>query len=351
MKRLTRKARRRKIRICKKRARRAKKKRRKLRKASLELQDYFQLKAPEIFTLSETNSREKLLHFIGRFRKACAVKKRWIFIDFSMTRRMLADGTLLFFAELSRLRQVTKSFRLRFRCNRPRNTKVAQVLQQVGIFKLLGYRKSIQTTFPDVIHWRSASGSEVNGEKYEPVLGHYDGLIADALRKKLFGGVTEAMTNCRHHAYLDIRPDGLNINLEKEPKEWWMFTQEKDERLTVVFCDLGIGIPGSLPRKQPKLWNLVKQSFVRDLDAHAIQEAIKHSKTSTGLHYRGKGLKQLIDVVSSSEDGRVRIYSNKGCFTLKSGKEEIAQFEDNILGTLIYWSIPIGDLKDDTIKN
>lgn len=322
------------------------KRRRKLRTAAEGLRNYIQIKAPDVFTVGQEEARRKFLRFNTRLRNVSIIDGRSVCIDFSGTRKMLADGTLLFFAELSRLRRLSSRPHVRIRCIPPRDAKVAQVLKQVGIFDLLGYRKKIEPSFPDVIHWRSASGREVNGEEYDSVLGNYEGRIADALGKKFFGGVTEAMTNCHHHAYIDVRPDGLNAG--SEPKEWWMFSQEKDGSLTVVFCDLGIGIPGSLPAKKPGLWRRVKKTFGSNLDAHAIQEAITDSKTRTGKHHRGKGLKQLIDVVSSASGGRVDIFSNKGCFTLKSGRETIFQFKDSILGTLIHWTVPIEDLSDDT---
>lgn len=349
MKRLKWKARQRQICLFRKKMRRARKKRRRMLKTAATWKRYIKIKAPDVFTVWREDARRKLLRFIRRLRTNSAVDNKWMCIDFSGTQKMIADGTLIFFAELSRLRRLIAGRRVRIRCIAPRNAKVAQVLMQVGIFKLLGFRKRIEPTFADVIHWRSASGREVNGEKYDSVLGNYEGRIADALGKKFFRGLTEAMTNCHHHAYIGIRPDGLNAM--EEPREWWMFSQEKDGCLTVVFCDLGIGIPGSLPMKKPSLWQRVQATFGSNLDAHAIQEAIADSRTRTGKHHRGKGLKQLIDVVSSSSDGRVNIFSNKGCFSLKSGKEDISQYKDSIFGTLIHWSVPIGDLSDDTVKN
>ena len=126
-----------------------------------------------------------------------------------------------------------------------------------------------------------------------------------------------------------------------------MFSQEKDGWLTVVFCDLGIGIPGTLPIKKPSLWKRF-QNFGSQLDAHAIQEAIGESRTRTGLHHRGKGMKQLVDVVARMGSGQVTIFSNKGSFTLKSNTESIFQYKDNIFGTLINWRVPIRGLSDDT---
>jgi hypothetical protein len=208
---------------------------------------------------------------------------------------------------------------------------------------LVGYRRKVETTHDDVIHWRSATGHEVIGEKFDEVLGYYDGQITEVLSKNLYLGFTEAMTNCHHHAYIGTRPDGLNIAAEQ--KDWWMFSQERDGWLSVVFCDLGIGIPGTLPIKKPTLWQRI-ELFGSKLDAHAIQEAIGESRTRTGLHHRGKGLKQLVDVVAHVDQGQIGIFSNKGRFTLKSQKESISQFTDSIYGTLIYWKVPLKGVID-----
>lgn len=300
------------------------------------------LRAPNIFAISEKIVRRKLLRFIGKLREKIVLQRRSVKIDFSDTQKMVADGTLLFYAELSRLIRLKGGAEIK--CSPPINEKVAQVLKQVGIFDLVGYRRKVETTHDDVIHWRSAHGHEVIGEKFDEVLGHYDGQITEALSQKLYLGFTEAMTNCHHHAYIRVRPDGLNI--ANEPKDWWMFSQERDGWLTVVFCDLGIGIPGTLPIQKPTLWQRI-ELFGSKLDAHAIQEAIVESRTRTGLHHRGKGLKQLVDVVAHVDQGQISIFSNKGQFTLKSKKETISQFKDNIHGTLIFWKVPIKGVAND----
>jgi len=345
MKKLTPYARERQIRLARKQMCRIRKKNIERRK-SIKLRESFAiLKAPDTFTISSEEKRRNLLRFLGKLRETIVLRKQAVRIDFSATQKMITDGTLLFYAELCRLKRLGGGVKIR--CVPPRNLKVAQVLKQVGIFDLVGYRRSIETTYADVIHWRSANGHEVIGEKFDEVLGHYDGQITEALSQKLYLGFTEAMTNCHHHAYIGVRPDGLNV--AHEPKEWWMFSQERDGWLTVVFCDLGIGIPGTLPIQKPSLWQRI-QTFGGQLDAHAIQEAIIESRTRTGLHHRGKGLKQLVDVIARVGSGQVNIFSNRGCFTLKSGSESIFQFKDNIYGTLINWRVPIRGLSDDSIR-
>lgn len=345
MKKLTRYARERQIRLAWKQLCRIWKKNL-VRSKNIKFRVHFTtIKAPDTFTISLEDKRHSLLNFLEKLRKTVVLRKHSVCIDFTATQKMFADGTLLFYAELNRINRLKGSVKVR--CMPPRSHKVAQVLKQVGIFDLVGYRKKIETTHADVIHWRSAKGHEVTGEKFDDVLGHYDGQITDALSKNLYLGFTEAMTNCHHHAYIGVRPDGLNV--ANEPKEWWMFSQEKDGKLMVVFCDLGIGIPGTLPIKKPTLWQRI-QIFGSQLDAHAIQEAIGESRTRTGLHHRGKGLKQLVDVIAHLDGGQVNIFSNKGRFTLKSGSERISQFKDDIYGTLIMWQVPIGGLSDETVR-
>jgi hypothetical protein len=345
MKKLTPYARDRQCRLARKSLRRIRKKNL-IRRKRIKFREIFTvLKAPDIFTISLKNKRSSLLRFLGKLRETVIHRKHAVRIDFSATQKMFADGTLLFYAELSRINRLKGSVEVR--CLPPRNDKVAQVLKQVGIFDLVDYRKKIETTYDDVIHWRSANGHEVIGEKFDEVLGHYDGQIAEVMSKNLYLGFTEAMTNCHHHAYIGVRPDGLNV--AHEPKEWWMFSQEKDGVLTVVFCDLGIGIPGTLPIRKPSVWQRITTTFGNKLDAHAIQEAIGESRTRTGLHHRGKGLKQLVDVIAKVDGGQVNIFSNRGRFTLKSGSESILQFKDDIYGTLIHWQVPIRGFPDDSI--
>lgn len=343
MRKLTPYARKRQFRLARKRLRRIHKKKIERRKSFKLREGFAILKAPVTFTIGSVEKRRNLLRFLGKLRETIVLRKRAVRIDFVATQKMIADGTLLFYAELCRLKNLGGGVKIS--CIPPRNLKVAQVLKQVGIFDLVGYRRRIETTYADVIHWRSANGHEVVGEKFDEVLGHYDGQITEALSKNLYLGFTEAMTNCHHHAYIGVRPDGLNV--AHEPKEWWMFSQERDGWLTVVFCDLGIGIPGTLPIKKPSLWQRI-QTFGGQLDAHAIQEAIIESRTRTGLHHRGKGLKQLVDVVARMGSGQINIFSNRGCFTLESGSESIFQYKDNIYGTLINWRVPLGGLSDDS---
>ncbi|MDO8465413.1 MAG: hypothetical protein Q7S46_09220, partial [Gallionella sp.] len=150
MKKLTPYARERQIRLARKQMCRIRKKNilsrknSKYRKSIKSREQFEVLRAPDIFTIVEKNNRRKLLRFLGRLRETVVIRKHAVRIDFTNTQKMFADGTLLFYAELSRINRLKGSAEVR--CLPPRNEKVAQVLKQVGIFDLVGYRRKIETT-------------------------------------------------------------------------------------------------------------------------------------------------------------------------------------------------------------
>ncbi len=167
----------------------------------------------------------------------------------------------------------------------------------------------------------------------------------------MYKGVTEAMTNASNHAYIEERADGLAFGRE-EPR-WWMFSQERNGRLFVSLCDLGVGIPNSLPRTKLKDWapesvlsfiKSVAQGSAPTNDCVMIKAAIELGRSRTDLPYRGRGLQQLKDVIDVVSDGSLAIHSNRGVYRYNPSNraiETINDFSDSIMGTLILWNVPI----------
>ncbi|WP_247538471.1 hypothetical protein [Ralstonia pseudosolanacearum] len=258
-------------------------------------------------------------------------------LDFAHTRKMYSEGTLLFLAEVRRLIRYSDGA-AKLTALVPANRKVAQVLEQIGFFRLLGVVCPVQPEDDDVIYWRHAHGQSVDGAKYEDVLSEYDGQIAESLQTMLYKGVSEAMTNVVNHAYSAPREDGLAWTTDRD---WWLFSQEKDGILSVVFCDLGAGIPGTLPYKKPELWRRIVMRR-RHQDGSAIKYAVHDSVTRTRQSHRGKGLGQIVKVIQDLPGAQVAIYSNAGAILRKpTGGTKVTEYADSILGTLINWKIPL----------
>jgi hypothetical protein len=292
--------------------------------------------APDAFGLSPDDHK-------GMVRSICAMRQAFrsghVHLDFSALRKLDSAATLLWLAEFDRLRS---AFNRQITYDLPEADKVLQVFRQIGLLEMLGDKAvNVTPVDDDVIHWRYASGNNVNGTHYDAVLGHYDGILAKPMQDALYTGITEAMANVLHHAYDGQRQDGMSM--PQTTKRWWMFSQCREGRLSVVFCDLGIGIPRSLPVKQRTPWlNFIRVHKKWDCDHGRIAYAIEKCASRTKEAHRGKGLGQIVDGVMG-QGGQVIIYSNEGFYARGPGQSRAIKrtLSANVLGTVICWQLPI----------
>ncbi|TLS68160.1 hypothetical protein FEF65_03965 [Mariprofundus erugo] len=295
------------------------------------------LEAPKIFCAYNDKARCELLDFLAKLRNQVRAGGRTL-IDFSNTTKMNAGGVILFKAEVDRL---IRHFGIKssIRCKAPKSAKVKQVLQKVGVFDALKFPSNIVPKHSDVVHWNCAHGTMADGEKYEDVLGGYDGTIAQAVHSELYKGITEAMANSVHHAYIGMRKDGLQ--LKEEANDWWMFSQEREGKLNVVFYDVGIGIPESLPRTRPSLWEVMQRFRFTKKDSEIIKFAAGAGKSRTEKKYRGKGLPQIVSTIHKIKGSNLIVMSNRGALVLNNGEKKSIDYKKSIYGTLIMWEVPL----------
>ena len=268
------------------------------------------VQAPEIFELRHNKNHKKLISFIKKLRDNVLIQKNHIIIDFSKTRRMVVCGSLLFFAELDRIKRKQGSLNL-ISCYSSKDETVNQVLKHLEIYQLLNHRCSTVPIRPDVVNWKFASGDNTNACEVGQILEEQSNL-SKSKSKKLYRGISEAMTNVSQHAYIRPRNDGTGFANEKG---WWMFYREEDEKIFVAFCDLGVGIPVTLPQTTEKSIldkALEKLGITKHSDGRLIQAAIEVKRSRTEKKHRGKGLLDMIKTLENTKSGRLSIFSNKG---------------------------------------
>ena len=300
--------------------------------------DQLRLIAPPVFDIEDKKNRRRLTRFLkdlrGHFNRHAAKR---LLIDFQRTQRFVAAVVLLFYAELCRLVEYSPATQVR--CNEPQNERAKQVLQQIGVYGICHHPFHGRTTHRDVVHWRGARGHLVDASQYAKTIEAHEGGLAEPLVNGIYRGLAEAMTNVCHHAYIDRRDDGLDHD---GPRDWWVFSQAKDGYLYVALCDLGVGIPGTLPSTNPTLYGKLKALFgITPQDGDCIAAAIEDSRSRTGRPERGKGLGDIIRAVAGAPRGRAMVFSNRGWYTLNGGNESSGNYRDSILGTLIAWSVPV----------
>lgn len=309
-----------------------------------------ELEAPSHFVLLSWRSYQsgtdvnKYFEFLSRLR---SVTSRDLVIDMSGVKRMVVDAALLFKAELSSLAQVRG---VRITAIPPLSQRTQQVLKQTGIDQLLSLNIDMQPSREDVIHWRIAEGprADVDSSLLEPIMADIE-LVTGLATHPVYQGIIESIGNCAEHAYKN-HPD-VTRHMPENPS-WWVFQQVKDDVLIVVVCDLGIGVNRALPlalANEPtllrKLLHVVRRT--KGEDNRALLAAMEYGRTSTGLHERGRGMRNAHAVVNDHGEGDFFAISNKGCYVYQKsskttdGKYRTLKLRHSINGTILSWRLPL----------
>lgn len=321
------------------------------RRASMALASVFvsadgvtKIKMPELISLGDLGLHDTLAATMAKLRMAFASGSREVRVDFSYTTGLHAEGMLLVYAELTRL---TDAFsEVNVSCVPSRVAKVDQALQHLGVYGMLGHKSPVDPELPDAVNWRVARGANVDGPKMGELIEEI-GRLSSETASKLFRSVTEAVTNVTHHSDLAERLDGLEL----EPtKEWWMFCRPEKHSLYVAVCDLGIGIPRSLPRTHPEIWTDVLYRMFGDrrmTDGRMIKAALRMRRSRTEEEHRGMGFSDITRVLEEVDGSQLRVYSNRGSLQYSNPSLipaiHIHNFKYSILGTILVWSFPFRD--------
>lgn len=286
----------------------------------------------------------KYFEFLKTLR---AVKVRNLVIDMRGVRRMIVDAALLFKAELSRLLQLRT---VQIDAIAPTSHRTQQVLKQTGIDRLLNLNIEVEPSREDVIHWRIAEGPRtgVDPVSLEPMMADIEEVTGLATHP-VYQGIIESIGNCAEHAY-KAHPD-VTWGMPDSPS-WWVFQQVKDGVLVVVVCDLGIGVNRALPLTLAneqgllkKLMHLVRRT--KGQDTRALMAAMEYGRSSTGLHERGRGMKNAHAVINVHGEGDFYAISNRGFYVYQKaspsseGKYRTVKLRYSIHGTIMGWRLPL----------
>jgi len=294
--------------------------------------------APEVFGLNPRHHQD-VARFMEQVRKAVSSRERIVCLDFRPTQKMAAGATLLLYSELHRIKRLYPNAAIR--CVPARNKVVGQILQHLQIYDLLGHDAQITPDRKDVISWRTATSGYIDGNAVGNIISQL--ALDDVRAKHLFRGATEAMVNAINHAYQESRNDGLVAFTEKK---WWMFFRQHEDKLAVAVCDLGIGIPRSLPLKYAS--EVIQEAMsvlsvgYKATDSRLIQAAMELQRTRTSQVGRGRGLNDLRRIVDEVPGGILYIFSNKGLVQYEGGVFTRRNFRISLFGTVVLWIIPLG---------
>ncbi|VVN74237.1 hypothetical protein PS708_00605 [Pseudomonas fluorescens] len=327
------------------------------------------VEAPSKLDIYSPKNHSIFLKFIENLRRSIKNNKT-TFISFKNSYRITAAAGLLLVAETDRL---TKAYpEAIIKCSFPPTSNegvyknnfnvVESALNQIGFFKLIKQQCQRVAKYAHVEKWHQLSGDTADGSLAQSLLNSLPDSIPKRSKQKLYRGAIEAIANSVEHAYPSIRNDGVNT----VDTRWWMLVGLDDFNLTVIICDLGVGIPETLPKKHPaSLLNLIKSKFsiFDSSDSELIRASTHIKETRTLLDNRGKGGKDFRSIAKNFPSATLIVRSNRGAFFLTgedskplkktssrryvdgtNRRESTLNHAYSIRGTLTEWIVPLQDI-------
>ena len=299
--------------------------------------NYEQIILPETISL-ESEHREKLIKIITHIHKKLDSNVNKFFIDFSKTKKIIADGMIVFYSETKNIINTYPD--VIFKTALTSNSKINQVLKQINIFNICNTKSdSVNIKRHDVIHWRLTSGIVAITSKYPDIIDEGDFKYAST-KSYLYSACTEATINTKKHAYDEHFMGSRRVDGEKEI--WWCFSQILDKKVSVFIYDLGLTLPETLPKKRPLLYKILKEMSLTD-DAEMILGGIETPSSSTGEDFRGNGLPRIASIAKETSSSTMMIHSRKGSVIIGNNRTKKINHKIPLQGTLVSWIIDTGE--------
>lgn len=233
----------------------------------------------------------------------------------------------------------------------------------MGFFEILSVKNPPPPAEIDEPHTkfiRFVSDTDVRGE-FARVLKETIGDLANTKieGRSLYEAIVEAMQNVIHHAYSIADSD----DVKKIHRRWWMTGayHSPTHQLQVVFYDLGVGIPATLPAKHgvEQIRKFLASLGLVNNDANLIYAAMELGRSGTGLAHRGKGLQQIKALVDDLGPGKLRIMSGRGELIYDSSIDDPNEankytkvtHSQHLEGTLIQWELVLPDKESVEVHN
>lgn len=309
---------------------------------------YEDLLIPSVLDL--TKEGDETLEFIRDIRRLVLKQKRSIRLVFK-AQDIQPASLLLLLAEIHRCRLVHG--RAKLTGTYPdKGSNLEKTLHSMGFFKLLNVKSQLKKSpkrYPvDYVEFISGIRPPKDlSKKFRKALFGEKIQLDLKMRRQLVRAVGEAVINVGQHAY------PKNSHREHPTKgRWWLsgHVNKNDAQLTIMFCDLGVGIPETLPKRYPI--EIIRSYLailpgIKPNDGQMIKAGMEIGRSQTLKINRGKGLNDLRRIIDEAGEGELHIFSGRGCYRYSPGKmDEVENFSRTVGGTLIKWTIPLNKIAE-----
>jgi hypothetical protein len=307
--------------------------------------------------MSLTENYEETVAFFNKIKKLGQVlaadfrrnrrgRVRPFWISLAEVEHLSVRSAVILSAELDRLRRVVGA-KLKYMGGESTTEDVTSILSELGCFSLVSvdhpessgnHTKSRKTLI------KMLCGSRLDKDKFS----EFDDALGKIFAQyrslpRLYEGMSEALLNVQHHAYLD----GVKLVYPSPGKRWWATACVDNEKreLRIFVYDQGVGIPATLPHTgyREVLTDLLTGAAHGKFgdDATLLKRALEYSRSRTEQAGRGKGFKNIMSAIDTYQTGSLRIVSGRAEVTYSGQGVIVSQRHDqHVGGTLIEWTLP-----------
>ena len=287
--------------------------------------------APQNFSI--INNPEETNFFLNSIIKHRTKQKRnAVFnLDFSNVKDVTVDAIMHIIAIITDSRTTYyRTYNYTFEGSLPKDKIAQKVFKQSGFLDYVNYDG-------DEIKPQSDKIRIIQGKKILPDIAKQVCIFIQErcrLDKKdtnpLYEVLIELMGNTNQHAYREDERRG------KTQRQWYLFAEERDDSVSFVFLDTGVGIPQTVHKQ------LLER--VRMSDADYIKSALNGDfRSETKQRDRGKGLPQINECCRKGILEEVYVIAGKGICKINVDNERnhysVVELNNKMKGTLFGWKI------------
>lgn len=305
--------------------------------------------------LSLNRAPEETRSFLAEVRKLADdnspnLRRR---VDLKNLKEIDIDAALALVAELDRWQRIKGIF-LTPETVSSWDTSIVSKLYSLGFFNLLKTNTSGIRIEKTKKHWipfiSSTQAVGYAAKKLRVALTEVMSNVDGRIPAPIYDPLIESMKNAIEHAYADIGDDLATYH--HFGRRWWM-TGAYDEDthcIEVVFLDLGMTIPATLPNS--RYWKNLQKDPIYGPHLHhdsvRTRAAMLYGMSQTGQYQRGKGFKNIVEPAYRHPKNAVIVISRRAhCFVINSEVNISAECNIPFAGTLISWHINLPEVGSD----
>lgn len=237
------------------------------------------------------------------------------------------------------------------------NDNVFRKLFQLGFFEIVGFApkrddvviQSGSTRTMQIVSMKNADDLARVDEALQD-LGKFlnpSESLPDEIIIEILTALSEAISNVTSHAYpIDIPTEFPHLS-----SLWVSATADKSNNsITIVVYDQGATIPVTYPRisRVERVGNFMRRAvklepaFDFENDGTYVRAAMRYGGSRTDQRHRGKGLPQMMEVITRAGAGTMTVLSRGGWARRGiDGRLRSGAVSSSIGGTLIEWSVEL----------